>query len=168
MKSGIILLVIDSSIWIDLVKSDLLDAFFRLPCSFFAADLVSVYESVGVDWDVLVSKGLHLLGLSEEEMGILVSIRQDHQNTSVPDLASFLIAQKTKGVLLTGDRNLLNFAETQVEVHGFLWVMEQLVNENLLTPEGAINCLEQLRQDPNFRLPVDECQKMIRIWRKQS
>lgn len=167
MKSGHIILVTDTSIWIDLIKSGLLDAFFEIPYLICAADFIRDDESVDMGWDILEQKGLQFIGLSEDEVGEIYDLRQRHSSTSIADLASFFVARKSNGILLTGDQPLRKFAENQVEVHGFLWVMAQLVHENLLIPEDAINCLVQLQQYPNFRLPVDECQKLIRIWRKQ-
>lgn len=120
-----------------------------------------------MSWDILEQKGLQFIDLTDEEVGELYNLSQSHRNTSTPDLASFFVARKTTGILLTGDKSLRTFAETHVEVHGFLWVIEQIVNGNFLTPKNAIACLELLQQDPNTRLPVDECKKLIKKWQKK-
>ena len=58
MISEIKLLITDTSIWIDLIKHGLLDAFFKLPYSINTADFVQDNELVGVNWSILTHKGL--------------------------------------------------------------------------------------------------------------
>jgi len=167
VNSEAVLLITDSSIWIDLIKGGLLDAFFRLPYLFCTSSYTMGYESVGVNWDTLEARGLQFLGLSGEENAHLYTIRQSHHHLSVPDIASFIIALRTSGILLTGDQNLRKLASVSVEVHGFLWVMEQLVNENIVLPVIAIEILERLLKDPNVRLPKKESELHLKKWHEK-
>ena len=164
MISEIKLLITDTSIWIDLIKHGLLDAFFKLPYSINAADFVQDNEFIGVNWSILAHKGLQIIELTPTEILYLYDLRQSHQNTSVPDLASYIAAIKTNGILLTGDKALRKFAEVSLEVHGLLWVIDLFIQFQILTPQDASICLELILRDPNTRLPKAECIKRINKW----
>lgn len=165
MNPRAILLITDSSIWIDLIKGRLLDAFFRLPYLKCTSTFIRDYESVGIDWQILEAKGLQFLGLSGEETARLYITIQSHRNLSVPDVASLFIAQRTNGVLLTSDNKLRLLANGLVEVHGFLWVMDQLVTEKVVIPIIAIETLQYLQKDARVRFPKIECDRYIKKWR---
>ena len=166
MKSKLNVLITDTNIWIDLIKGGLLDAFFELPYSINASDLVRDYESIGISWRALAQKGLQFIELTPTEIGDLYRLHQSLPKPSIPDLASYLVAVKTIGILLTGDKALRVFAEQKIEVHGFLWVVDKLVNLHIITARDASNCLELMLQDPKTRLPKRECNKRINKWRK--
>lgn len=164
MTSEIKLLITDTSIWIDLIKHGLLDAFFKLPYSINAADFVQDNEFVGVNWSILIRKGLQIIELTPIEILNLYDLHQSHHNTSIPDLASYVAALKINGILLTGDKALRKFAEENLEVHGLLWVIDLFVHFQILTPQDASICLELILRDPNTRLPKAECIKRINKW----
>jgi predicted nucleic acid-binding protein len=64
-------------------------------------------------------------------------------------------------MILTGDNRLRKEAQRQgFEVHGILWVFEQLVNIEVLSPLIASEKLREL-MSINFWLPVGECDKLI-------
>jgi len=59
-------------------------------------------------------------------------------------------------------------AENQgVEVHGTIWVIESLVEKNLIEITKGIHLLETLIQ-VNSSLPFDEIDKLIRHYRKKT
>lgn len=59
-------------------------------------------------------------------------------------------------------------AESQgVEVHGSIWVIEELVEKNLIDMAKGINLLETLKQ-VNSSLPFNEIDKLIRHYRKKT
>lgn len=165
MISELKLLITDTSIWIDLIKRGLLDAFFELPFSIYAVDFVRDNEVIGVNWSTLAEKGLQLIELSPSEILDLYNLKQAQPCTSLPDIASYVAAIKINGILLTGDKALRSFAEERLEVHGLLWVIDLFVHYQILTPEDASICLELMLRDPNTRLPKDECTKRINKWR---
>lgn len=166
MKSSVLLVVTDTSIWVDLRKSGLVDAFFRLPFYRCVSDFVVEEKTIGIDWKLLFNKGLQKIQLSDEEISHLSSIRQNHMSTSVADLASFFVAKKNNGILLTGDDSLRKYSGKILEVHGFLWIMDNLVKERILNPSDAISILENLRLDPLVWLPAYECKQQIIEWQK--
>lgn len=68
--------------------------------------------------------------------------------------------------LLTGDRELRHVAEERgLEVHGVLWVLDQLVEHGLLAPRAARRSLRAML-DQGAWLPADECEKRFSRWRR--
>ena len=75
-------------------------------------------------------------------------------------------AKKNSYTLLTGDRKLRNASLIDgVEVHGIIYVIDQLVEEGILAKRIAISKLKQLGTS-NPRLPKDEIEQRIRLWEK--
>lgn len=166
MKNEPAVVVTDTSIWIDLKKSDLIRIFFELPYLICTSDFIKDYESAGVIWDELDSQGLQFAGVDSDDYDELYSLKQLHPGLSFPDLASYLVARKLDGILLTGDKSLRNLACKKVEVHGFLWVLDQLVKRKKLPPILAIEKLEQLMEDDEFFVPRSLCVRQIIIWKR--
>lgn len=166
MKTKPAVVVTDTSIWIDLKKSGLVKSFLELPYLVCASDFIKEYESAGVNWDDLESQGLQFIGLDGDDTIELYELKQLHTGPSLPDLASYLVSRKLKGYLLTGDKRLGNLAGKSVEVHGFLWVMDQLVIYKRLPPIFAIEKLKQLMEDDEFFVPRSLCMRQISNWNR--
>jgi predicted nucleic acid-binding protein len=63
--------------------------------------------------------------------------------------------------LLTGDKKMREIAEEMgLEVHGSIWVIDELISSNLVSPDKAIVLLEQLMAT-NSWLPRNEIDKRI-------
>lgn len=166
MKESTPIVVIDSTIWIDLRKSGLIKAFFRLPFLFHVSDFIVAEVTTEIEWDALFALGLQVIPLTPDELSQISGIFQNHATTSFPDLATLFVAIKSKGILLTGDDALRNYSKGTVEVHGFLWIMDYLVNEDIVSPSSAISILENLLLDPLVRLPEIECRHQINKWKR--
>jgi predicted nucleic acid-binding protein len=68
-------------------------------------------------------------------------------------------------LILTGDNRLRKEAERQgIEVHGILWVFQQMIDEKILTAQKAIDKLMELER-VNFWLPKVECERFREGWR---
>jgi predicted nucleic acid-binding protein len=63
--------------------------------------------------------------------------------------------------MLTGDRKMREIAEeVGIEVRGSIWIIDELLKNDLITPEKAISLLEQL-MFTNSRLPKNEIERRI-------
>ena len=83
------------------------------------------------------------------------------------DCTVWYYAKQNNYTLLTGDRKLRNASLIDgVEVHGILYVIDQLVEEGILAKRIAISKLKQL-QKSNPRLPQDEIEKRLKLWKKE-
>jgi len=65
---------------------------------------------------------------------------------------------------VTGDRRLNELARTNgISVHGVLWLLDEMVHNQVLTHGQAANPLKQMLNQ-GARLPVDECHKRLESW----
>ena len=157
------LLVTDTNIWIDLENGKILADIFRLPYQFFTTDF-SVQEFIHPGWDVLRTLGLQTHGLEPESVLELAQLRQTHLQLSAIDLAALLLAKMLGASLVTGDRRLNELARAQgLPVHGVLWVLDEMVNHQVLTAIQATTALRKML-DQGARLPNVECQKRFERW----
>lgn len=93
--------------------------------------------------------------------------QKDKTNVSLTDCTVWYYAKQNNYTLLTGDRKLRNASLIDgVEVHGIIYVIDQLVKEGILAKRIAISKLIQLGKS-NPRLPKDEIEKRIKQWEKQ-
>jgi len=157
------LLVTDTNIWIDLENGKILADIFRLPYQFFTTDF-SVQEFIHPGWDVLRTLGLQTHGLEPESVLELAQLRQIHLQLSAVDLAALLLAKMLGASLVTGDRHLNELARAQgLPVHGVLWVLDEMVNHQVLTAIQAATALKKMLNQ-GARLPDVECQKRFDSW----
>lgn len=139
--------------------------FFRLNIESHTTDLV-VHElrhplSIFID-----SKRLQVKSFGGLEMADLVlSHATQPKRISLPDCSVLFLTQKLGGILLTGDGNLRHCAERAgVEVRGTLWILDQLVEADLLVRSEAASVLEKMVAEGR-RLPVDDCAQRFTLWR---
>ncbi|NLG71656.1 MAG: PIN domain-containing protein [Chloroflexi bacterium] len=158
------LLVTDTNIWIDVYNGNLLLETFRLPYRFLIPDL-SIPEFVCLSWHELELLGLNPYVLGPSLIQQLYDFRYQYRNLSMRDLAAFILARDLNAVLLTGDRRLRALAEAHgVEVHGVLWILDQLIHRQILEPGAACERLERICA-MGARLPVGECERRLIRWR---
>ena len=164
-----ILLVNDANIFIDLLKINLLSDFFQLPYEFHITDMVAaeVHEENRDELAACFDEGsLHKKTFQYEELMEIQLIQVKYQRLSVPDCSCLFHAQKTAGRLLTGDAALRRSAEqNNIKVHGILWVFDQLVEHQLISPLKAHDKLDRLSKT-NPRLPANECKKRLKKWKQ--
>lgn len=139
MTSQPLVLITDTNIWIDLDHGGLLELIFHLPYQICAADFARV-EIRSVDVAVLERQGLIFQELDKELVAELFQLRQRKTTIAIADLAAFLLARVQSAVLVTGDRNLVRLAADEgIKVHGVLWLMDEMVQLEILLPRHAAN-----------------------------
>jgi len=156
-------LVTDTNIWIDLENGKVLADVFRLPYQFITTDF-AVEELSNPRWKTLQNLGLQTHDLEPENVRELGRLREIYRRLSTIDLAAFLLARALDAKLLTGDRRLNELAKANgVQVHGVLWILDEMVNHHVLAEIKAANALrEMLNKDA--RLPNNECQTRFVSW----
>ena len=167
------IVVNDTNVFIDLFNVGLLEGFFSLPWEVHTTELVlleltrdgerdsvSQYEDNGL---------LHISVFDESAMSEVLGLYQEQRsktNVSLTDCTVWYYAKQNSYALLTGDRKLRNASLIDgVEVHGIVYVIDQLVKEGILAKRIAISKLKQLVKS-NPRLPKDEIEKRIKQWEK--
>lgn len=164
------ILVNDTNIFIDLHLVGLLEEMCRLPYEIHTVDFV-VAEIADADqrriFDELVDRGeIYVDGFTADEV---IEIVEEHSsvsgNLSIPDCSVCYFARKHNVPMLTGDRRLRRYAEEQsIEVHGILFIFDELVRHDIISTSMAADRLEELFAI-NARLPKAEILDRINRWR---
>lgn len=164
------ILVNDTNIFIDLHSVGLLEEMCRLPYEIHTVDFV-VAEIADADqrriFDELVARGeISVDGFTADEV---IEIVEEHSsvsgNLSIPDCSVCYFARKHNVPMLTGDRRLRRYAEEQsIEVHGILFIFDELVSHDIISTSMAADRLEELFAI-NVRLPKAEIRERINRWK---
>lgn len=167
------IVVSDTNIFIDLVKLDLLEAFFSLPWDIHTTDLViselEIPEQKDAVTAFIMSRKLTVGKLDAEEVGLIIERSNETRGKiSITDFSVCHYAQKNNYALLTGDMNLRKVAvKENISVHGILFLFDELVRYDILRPEHAADTLKKLKT-VNARLPLDEVDSRIKQWEKHK
>ena len=164
------ILVNDTNIFIDLHSVGLLEEMCRLPYEIHTVDFV-VAEIADADqrriFDELVAQGgIFIDGFTADEV---IEIVEEHSsvsgNLSIPDCSVCYFARKHNVPMLTGDRRLRRYADEQsIEVHGILFIFDELVRHDIISTSMAADRLEELFAI-NARLPKTEIRNRINRWK---
>ena len=151
-----LLCVTDSNIWIDLHRGDLIDEAFLLPFEFMAPDVIIADELLTPNGGELVQLGLQEKELSGKQVLMVVDLAKRYVRPSRQDLFALVLARETDAILLTGDGDLRNVAhEINVEVHGTIWLLDQMVDRGIIDKRERANSLERMIKSGS-RLPKNE------------
>lgn len=166
----------DANVFIDLESMGILDLWFQLDYHTMTSSFVVVeLENGGHDNAVAsicagqVTEGIISM---EEMMGEFDRLRLECEplGLSIADVSVLFLALREDAILLSGDKPLRTKAKLRsVEVHGTLWIMDQLVEAGLLSRQLAAQRLSKLlsRTGKEQRyLPRAECQSRITRWQK--
>lgn len=161
------IVVSDTSCLIDLRKASLLEAFLRLPYEWLIPDTLFEEELLKfspAQKRSLLGGGLKLMELPGEGVERAREIVRQFPHLSVHDGFAFALAESRPGsILLTGDGPLRAFARRRkIEVHGVLWVVDELHVHSVSTAGALHASLQVLAKDPTVRLPPHEFAAYLR------
>ena len=167
-----IIVVTDANILIDLCELNLLSPFFAL--HFKVSVVESVWDELSIEQqeqyaNYLVNKSFELVKQETLDLLKVMEIKNQKQQLSIPDCSSLVYAMGVNGFLLTSDKNLRLMAKTMnIEYRGHLWVFDELVRNQVISPNMAQQKLNELRTNinPKLGLPVNECEERIKRWGK--
>lgn len=146
------LLISDANILIDLEEGELIEQLFQLPFKFSIPDIL-FEEELDDQHGYLVDLGLELKELSGDSMLYGMELTQRYTNPSRNDCFALALAKQENCPLLTGDKALRSAAANEaVMVQGTLWVVEQLVRQQLVSIDQARAAYEKMKQ-AGRRLP---------------
>lgn len=167
-----IVVVNDANILIDLIKLQLVEAFFNINWEFHSTNLIienELYDEQKQQLQPYIENGkLIIQELDVEDMIRIMTIQAQKPQLSDKDCSALHCAQKLDGLLITSDNTLRKFAKIKkVEVHGHLWVFDALQEHQCLSPQNAIIKLNELNTiNAKLNLPKKECDARIEKWRK--
>jgi predicted nucleic acid-binding protein len=161
------IVVSDSSCIIDLRKVSLLDIFLKLPYEILIPDLLfeeELLKFTEAQKRALVKGGLKVIDMPGERVLRAQQVIRSNPRLSVHDGFAFSLAESNPGcILLTGDDCLRELALTQkIEVHGFLWIIDEMHHHELHAAEHLCAAVRVLLSDPAVRLPKRELAAFIK------
>ena len=161
------LLISDANIIIDMKAGGLLRRMFRFDAMFAVPDLL-FEEELRAEDPQLPRIGLQLLELRSETVayaeGLVAKYRRLGASTN--DLLALALARQEKCALLTGDLRLRTVAEDEgVELHGTLWLIEQMVTARTITITQAEAAYAKMRE-AGRRLPWNDVDQQLRELKK--
>jgi hypothetical protein len=111
----------------------------------------------------LVAAGLQVLTLSGEQVERVIQYRSEDRRPSVNDYFSLILSEDAQeSILLTGDGTLRAIAEQKlIEVHGVLWVLDQLSENECLPTWMLAEAIRIFLDDPDVWLPEAELRTRI-------
>ena len=155
-------LVSDTSVIIDLERGSLLQDVFRLPFEFAVPDLLFRRELRGSLGEQLIALGLRVEELTPDEVARATSVRRANLALSVPDAFAFSLATVRGWTLLTGDGGLRQLAtSTGLNVHGVLWLLDQLEVGQHVPSDRLHTCLTAISAHPRCRLPTADVRRRL-------
>lgn len=163
------LLVSDTSVIVDLGRGGILNAIFQLPYDIGVPDVL--YDAELKDWEgpALVVLGLKILVLDGDGVALAQRYRGHDPRLSLPDAFALALAKTENHILLAGDASLRALAKIEeVEVHGILWVLDQLEHQAVLKPDQLFGALTALVNHPRCRLPETETKARLDRYKKAS
>ena len=152
---------------IHLEKAALLNAVLKLPYTFVMPDALFEDEWLGLaesDKKMLCDNGLEVRKLPGAAVTRAAAHFNRHKRLTLNDCFALALAQDIDdSILLTGDSALRTVAErNEIEVHGVLWVTDELESHGIASPRKLYDALRLLHDDPLVFLPDDEVQRRIK------
>ncbi len=158
----------DANVLIDMEVAELFDLWFQLGHETMTTDLI----------DAELRKGRHQRALDYIKAGhikvepcspdflsdALGLMKEIGGGLSIQDGSVLLLAMQRDAMLLSGDKPLRIAANArQIEVHGTLWIFDQLVESRLMRKAIAAQKLSHLFESDRY-LPAQACSERIRKW----
>jgi len=160
------LLISDANIIIDMNTGRLLRLMFRFDATFVVPDVL-FEEELRTDHPELLRLGLKLLELREDTVVYAGRLVEKYRSlgASINDLLALALAHQENCPLLTGDGRLRTAGQTEgIDVHGTLWLIEQMVKARTITVRQAEAGYAKMRE-AGRRLPWDDVDKQLRALR---
>lgn len=157
----------DSCCLIDLRKVGLLTKVLDLPYRMAVVYPLRAHELLDIpehEWASLETAGLEVINVSGELVAEAEQAKRLVRGPSFTDCLSFVQARAFghESILLTNDRKLRELARLhQVEVHGTLWLLDELLGHACLSHVEATNVLTAWDADPLVFLPKTEVQERL-------
>ncbi|CCH57631.1 hypothetical protein BN8_p06827 (plasmid) [Fibrisoma limi BUZ 3] len=155
----------DVNILITLFKAQLTSLPFAIEADFLTTKLIfnDLSNSQQALYNSYVEAG-SLAFAQAESLAIVNPQFTANRALSIQDLSGLALAEERGGLLLTEIKSVKLAAQhVGLNTCGLLWVLDELVKLNKLTPRDAQEHIEQLL-DVNCKLDQSECAAMAQHW----
>lgn len=157
----------DANILIDLVKTGLFDHCMTLEYQFSSTDIV--FDELYPDQQAIVAAHIQtgrfiIIQIPPAELERILILNEEGPRLSIQDCSALYYSLEKNCILLTGDKRMREFAKKKaIEYYGMFWVLDQLLENSIITKVQALEFLEKLML-VNKRLPNDEYVKRKTAW----
>lgn len=164
------LIITDTNVFFDIIEIRALPEFFALDYEICTTDFVinEILKSNQKEEveNFIRAKKLKILNLNPEEVESVLNFQTKRIFKGITDKTVLWKSIELKCPLLTGDKKLRKEAKDWgVEVHGSIWVVGELVNQQIVTKNNGVTLFEALKM-VNGSLPHDEIDKLIKQLKK--
>lgn len=160
------LIISDANVLIDMEVGELVEQMFRLDYEVAVPDVL-YHDELAAQHAQLLELGLRVLELESEGVAYVAELIQRHRRlrTSRYDLFAAALARQEQCPLLTGDSHLCILClEERIEVHGTIWLIENLHDAHLINATEADEAYKRMLAGGR-RLPVAEIATQLRRFR---
>jgi predicted nucleic acid-binding protein len=158
-----LLLISDANILIDMEDGHLAPVVFRLPYAIAVPDILFELE-LKQRHSRLLDLGLQVKSLSSESVKKTEFLTQQYPRPSMMDHSALALALQERCPLLTGDKHLRDAAKKEgVEVHGTIWIVEELLNQKMIQQSQAKGSFNAMKIKGS-RLPWEDVDKLLNRW----
>lgn len=160
------LIITDTNVFFDIINISALPEFFALEYDISTTDFV-VNEILESEQKAQIesfieAKKLYVFKLTANEVEEIRNFVTKRFFKGITDKTVLWKSYQLKCPLLTGDKKLRNEAEDlKIEVHGSIWVLNELVEKGIVTKAKGAELLEKLKLI-NASLPHDEIDRLIK------
>lgn len=162
-------LISDTSVVIDLERSELLEHVFALPYRFVVPDALYEKEIRDYGGARLLTLGLEVRTLTGTQVADAQRFRALERRLSVHDSYALSLAKAEAAILLAGDAAMRRLAEAEdVRCHGVLWVFDRLEERRVVAAAALHAGLSRIVAHPRCRLPRDMVDQRLRRYREQE
>ncbi len=162
---GMKVAITDVSVLFDLYNVGVLPEFFGLDIEIYTTDFIYneiLQSGQKHEFEIFVRSGkLRILVVDDEEQEIISTMEFTYANRSIADKTALFKALQMRCILLTCDDKLKKEAiKKELDVHGSIWVIDQLVENEIIDKKRAFKVIEDLKTI-NAWLPVEELDKRL-------
>jgi predicted nucleic acid-binding protein len=153
----------------DLFNVGVLPEFFGLDLEIYTTDFIynEILHSAEKDeFEIFVRSGqLKIIVVENNEQETISKMVLTYANRSIADKTALFKAKQLECILLTCDDKLKKEAIKQkLEVHGSIWIIDQLVENDKIDKKRAIEVIESLKTT-NAWVPVDELDRRLNMYK---
>lgn len=158
----------DTSILIDFCDIGLLDQLMVIELEMHTTDFVIAEiekpEQHQKVMELVHTGKLTVNSFTSAELTAIIQKENEHSGLSLTDCSVWHFAETHNAILLTGDGRLRKTTQKAgLDVHGSLWLLDELLGQGIISRQRACHALKAL-MSVNSRLPQGECEKRLRNW----
>lgn len=159
------LVVTDANVIIDLDAGGLLEIALHYADIEYCVPDVLYIEELADYYGRLPGLGLKVLPQPSDAVQYVEQLRPRFSGPSSNDLFTLALARNLGCALLSGDGALREAARVEgVELHGTIWLLEQLLTAQVVTFDQVADAYDAMRVDGS-RLPWEDTRNQVLRWR---